>query len=55
VKIRKKLETNLDFLGIVGIEDEPQDNVIDTVNSLRSAGIKLWMLTGDKIKTSACI
>lgn len=53
VKIRQELETNMDLLGIIGIEDQLQDNISATVSSLRNAGINFWMLTGDKIKTSA--
>jgi phospholipid-translocating ATPase len=26
-----------------------------TIESLRSAGIQIWMLTGDKIETAKCI
>lgn len=26
-----------------------------TIESLRSAGIKVWMLTGDKVETATCI
>jgi len=29
--------------------------VADTIESLRSAGIQVWMLTGDKIETATCI
>jgi phospholipid-translocating ATPase len=32
-----------------------QDNVKDTIESLRSAGINIWMLTGDKVETAICI
>lgn len=29
-----------------------QENVADTLRSLRSAGIKIWVLTGDKVETA---
>ncbi len=32
-----------------------QDEVKDTIESLRNAGIKIWMLTGDKVETATCI
>lgn len=32
-----------------------QDEVAKTVESLKQAGIKVWMLTGDKIETACCI
>ena len=30
-------------------------NVQQTLEGLRSAGIKVWMLTGDKVETATCI
>ena len=32
-----------------------QDDVKDTIESLRNAGIKIWMLTGDKMDTAKSI
>ena len=32
-----------------------QDEVAETIESLRNAGIRVWMLTGDKIETASCI
>lgn len=49
------LLVNLDVLCVTGIEDQLQDNVKDTIQSLKRAGIKFWMLTGDKIITSLSI
>ena len=34
------------------MEDRLQDNVPDTISDLQSAGIKIWMLTGDKLETA---
>ena len=34
--------------GATGIEDKLQDGVPDTIANLRAAGIKVWVLTGDK-------
>ncbi len=28
---------------------------METIESLRNAGIKIWMLTGDKVETAKCI
>ncbi len=39
----------MEFLGITGVEDLLQEDVCKTLESLRNAGIKIWMLTGDKI------
>lgn len=43
------------FVGVTGVEDKLQEGVIETVSSLRSIGIKVWMLTGDKIETAICV
>jgi phospholipid-translocating ATPase len=37
------------------VEDELADYAQDTLEKLRIAGIKVWMLTGDKIETACCI
>jgi len=36
------------FSGLTGIEDKLQDGVPQTIANLSLAGIKIWMLTGDK-------
>lgn len=38
-----------------GVEDRLQDRVRPTLELLRNAGIKIWMLTGDKLETATCI
>ncbi|KAG9479581.1 hypothetical protein GDO78_011546 [Eleutherodactylus coqui] len=50
-----KLETDLTLLGATGIEDRLQEGVPETIESLRKAGIKIWMLTGDKEETAVNI
>ncbi|XP_055841130.1 phospholipid-transporting ATPase IF [Episyrphus balteatus] len=47
-----KIERNLDLLGATAVEDALQDDVADTLVSLQKAGIKIWVLTGDKIETA---
>ena len=54
-KVRLELEENMDYIGVTGVEDKLQDHVAKTVESLKQAGIKVWMLTGDKIETACCI
>lgn len=39
----------------IGVEDRLQDRVRPTLELLRNAGIKIWMLTGDKLETATCI
>lgn len=40
------------MLGATAVEDALQDKVKDTLESLRFAGIIVWVLTGDKIETA---
>lgn len=47
-----KIEYNFELLGATAIEDKLQDGVSDAIEKLRAAGIKLWMLTGDKRETA---
>ena len=54
-QIINKLENNMDFLCVTGVEDLLQDRVNTTIENLRNAGMKIWMLTGDKIETAKCI
>ena len=54
-EVVSKLENNMDFLCVTGVEDLLQDDVANTIDNLRNAGIKIWMLTGDKVETATCI
>ena len=42
-------------MGIASIEDELQEDVEDTLNSLINNGLKIWMLTGDQKLTAKSI
>ena len=53
--ISNMLEKDLELLGLTGVEDKLQDEVKTTLETLRNAGIKIWMLTGDKIETATNI
>ncbi|KAF9969018.1 putative aminophospholipid-translocase [Actinomortierella ambigua] len=53
--VQSMLERNLELLGLTGVEDKLQDDVKTTLELLRNAGLKIWMLTGDKIETATCI
>ncbi|KUI74548.1 Phospholipid-transporting ATPase DNF1 [Cytospora mali] len=46
------IEQDLTLLGGTAIEDRLQDGVPDTIALLGDAGIKLWVLTGDKVETA---
>lgn len=39
-------------MGATAVEDALQDDVADTLISLQKAGIKIWVLTGDKVETA---
>jgi phospholipid-translocating ATPase len=45
----------LELLGVTGVEDKLQNDVQRTIESLKSAGIQIWMLTGDKVETATSI
>ena len=47
-----EIENNFDLVGATAIEDELQEDVGDTIKSVKQAGIKFWMLTGDKLETA---
>ena len=42
----ESLERDLELLCVTGVEDKLQDNVRNTLETLRNAGIRIWMLTG---------
>ncbi|KAF9228134.1 phospholipid-translocating P-type ATPase [Gyrodon lividus] len=53
--VAEYLEREMELLGLTGVEDKLQDEVKSSLELLRNAGIKIWMLTGDKIETARCI
>lgn len=53
--VRDHLERNLELLGVTGVEDKLQKDVKPSLELLRNAGIKIWMLTGDKVETARCV
>ena len=53
--IKKHLEHDLELLGVTGVEDRLQQDVKPSLELLRNAGIKIWMLTGDKLETARCV
>ena len=46
------VENNIFLLGTTIVEDKLQDKVPETIRDLRLGGIKIWMLTGDKMNTA---
>ena len=47
-----EIEKELHIVGATAIEDKLQKNVPKTIATLAKAGIKLWVLTGDKRETA---
>lgn len=46
------IEQSFELVGATAIEDKLQRGVPDTIDKLRRANIKIWMLTGDKRETA---
>ncbi|CAL1528456.1 unnamed protein product [Lymnaea stagnalis] len=50
--IYEEIEQDMILLGATAIEDKLQDGVPETIANLALAGIKIWVLTGDKQETA---
>ena len=50
--VQELIESDLVLVGATAIEDKLQDEVGETITNLREAGLKVWVLTGDKIETA---
>jgi magnesium-transporting ATPase (P-type) len=50
--VAELIEKDLVLLGATAIEDKLQDGVPDTIHTLQQAGIKVWVLTGDRQETA---
>ena len=51
-KAAEIIEHDFYLLGATAIEDKLQDGVPDTIHVLQEAGIKVWVLTGDRQETA---
>lgn len=51
-EVAELVERDLFLLGATAIEDKLQDGVPDTIYTLQNAGIKIWILTGDRQETA---
>ncbi|XP_078420080.1 putative phospholipid-transporting ATPase IF isoform X1 [Cetorhinus maximus] len=49
------VERDLHLLGVSGVEDKLQEKVPETIEALKLAGIKVWVLTGDKQETAISV
>jgi magnesium-transporting ATPase (P-type) len=51
-EVDEKIEVEMELVGSTAIEDKLQDEVADTIRFMKNTGIKVWVLTGDKIETA---
>src|SRR5277367_224001 len=51
-EVSDEIERELQLLGGTAIEDRLQDGVPDAIQHLADGGIKLWVLTGDRVETA---
>jgi phospholipid-translocating ATPase len=51
-EVSDAIERELQLLGGTAIEDRLQDGVPDAIQHLSDGGIKLWVLTGDRVETA---
>lgn len=51
-ELENKIERNLILIGAVAIEDKLQDEVSDVLSQFKNSGIRINMLTGDKLQTA---
>ena len=54
-QLADEFEHGVKLIGATAIDDKLQDSVPQTIESLRKAGIKIWVLTGDKVETAISI
>uniref|UniRef100_A0A4W3J8E7 Phospholipid-transporting ATPase n=1 Tax=Callorhinchus milii TaxID=7868 RepID=A0A4W3J8E7_CALMI len=46
------IESNLHIIGATAVEDSLQELAAETIEALHSAGMHVWVLTGDKMETA---
>jgi phospholipid-translocating ATPase len=51
-RLSEEVERQMLLLGATAIEDKLQDGVPEAIADLKKAGIKIWVLTGDKLETA---
>ncbi|KAK1326559.1 putative phospholipid-transporting ATPase 9 [Acorus calamus] len=54
-EVAEKIEKDLILLGATAVEDKLQNGVPECIDKLAQAGIKIWVLTGDKMETAVNI
>ncbi|KAM4664395.1 phospholipid-transporting ATPase IG isoform 1-T1 [Discoglossus pictus] len=51
-KVFDEIETDMHLLGATAVEDRLQEQAAETIEALHAAGMKVWVLTGDKMETA---
>jgi len=51
-EVYEEIEVGMTLIGATAIEDKLQDGVPEAIANLGKAGIKMWVLTGDKQGTT---
>ncbi|PHH52188.1 putative phospholipid-transporting ATPase DNF3 [Ceratocystis fimbriata CBS 114723] len=51
-EVGELIEQKLELSGVTAIEDKLQDGVPETIDKLRRANIRVWMITGDRRETA---
>ena len=50
--LEEEIESDMWLVGSTAIEDKLQEEVSETIIAMKEAGIKVWVLTGDKVETA---
>ncbi|KAM8848723.1 phospholipid-transporting ATPase 11C isoform 1-T2 [Synchiropus picturatus] len=50
--VYNQVETGMSLIGATAVEDRLQEEAAETMEALQGAGIKVWVLTGDKMETA---
>ena len=51
-KEQNEIESGMTLVGSTAIEDKLQEEVKETIEAFKETGIKVWVLTGDKVETA---
>ncbi|NXU48658.1 AT11C ATPase, partial [Turnix velox] len=51
-KVFEDTETDMHLIGATAVEDRLQEQSAETIEALHAAGMKVWVLTGDKMETA---
>uniref|UniRef100_A0A8B9RLK8 Phospholipid-transporting ATPase n=1 Tax=Astyanax mexicanus TaxID=7994 RepID=A0A8B9RLK8_ASTMX len=50
--VYNQVETSMSLIGATAVEDRLQEEAAETMEALQGAGMKVWVLTGDKMETA---